>query len=510
MNSADKMMDKFAANNGIAPPVDRREWPDLADQPLPDFPLDALPDDFNAYCRAVGKSLQAPEGMVAAFGIGVVSAAIVGRVKIFPKQDERSTYSEAGQLFVFCEGESGERKSPVLKQVMQPLAEYLLDRRKETKQKNRHSVNKIEILKKQLAREKNAEKAATIADEIDEITETLIPDPENIVGDVTVEGLAQVMRAHDGRGIVLDSEANFLNVLTGKSYQRNGGAVNIDCVLKGYGDESYGGDRVATGAWDMPRVSLAVCLGVQPELLADFCQAHDIKSRGLQGRGLYFRNESKIGTRTSRGGTLAPHHMEWWAKTIRRIADAARSQQALSIGFDPYAETAYRAFCDAIEPRMKTDLCGPMAEWSGKLCGNTVRLAAIFALIDGNDQVTRRNWDAAETIMQKYLIPCARSLFVGDDPYLSEEAKALLPDIRELDSFKEGDIWRSKARYRFREARDVYTSVLTNLEQRGYIRKAIPKEVKNTRGLKPGPVWEVNPCLHKKTVLTFANEVTLE
>lgn len=475
-------------------------WPEMPfeAQPLPTFPVDALPDSMADMVMALSRAQQAPADMVVAFALAVASAAIVGRVAIHPKANERSHYKESGQLFVFCEGLSGERKTPVLSFLKRPLEVVLQEQRDETKRKNRHAVNKVEALKKQLNREKNPEKAATIADEIDELTEGLLPDPEMIMGDATAEGVAQAMSEHDGRAIILDSEANFLNVLIGKSYQREGGAVNIDAILKGYDDDSYSGNRIGRGSWNIPRASLSIGLGVQPKLLRRFVEDETSQDRGLQARGLYFRPASMIGERTDEGGELASSVTQWWYQTVRRIAGQVRTENGpLELAFDDDAETAYRRFFLEIEKRLNGDLCGPMLAWACKLVGNTVRLAAILSLLDGQEKVTLPMWNAAEAITQQYLIPCARSLFGGEDPFITEDARKLLPHIHKLYEFTQAELWRDKGRYFFKQDKQAFEGAIFSLRDRGYIRER-PTAATPKQGRPASVVWEVNPSIHRK------------
>lgn len=474
-------------------------WPEMPfeAQPIPAFPVDALPNNMADMVKALAKAQQVSVDMVVAFALAVASAVVVGRVAIHPKSDE-SHYREAGQLWIFCEGLSGERKTPVLSFLKRPLEAYLQEQRDETKKKNRHAVNKIEALKKQQAREKTPEKAASIADEIDELTESLLPEPEMLMGDVTVEGVAQAMTEHDGREIIIDSEANFLNVLIGKSYQREGGAVNIDVILKGFDDDNYAGNRIGRGSWNLKRASLSIGLGVQPKLLRRFVEDETSHDRGLQARGLFFRPESMIGERTDKGGEIPDQVRQWWYQTVRRIAGQVRAENGpLELDFEDGAETAYRRFYNEIEKRLPGDLCGPMQSWACKLVGNTVRLAAILSLLDGQDKVTRSMWDAAEAIMQQYLIPCARSLFGGEDPFISEDARKLLPHIRKLDEFTQAELWRDKGRYIFSKQDKAFTDAVFSLRDRGYIREK-PTAAKPKQGRPPSVVWEVNPSIHRK------------
>ncbi len=167
--------------------------------------------------------------------------------------------------------------------------------------------------------------------------------------------------------------------------------------------------------------------------------------------------------------------------------------------FDSYAEAAYRTFWTRIEGRLAGDMGGAIQSWGSKLAGNTVRLAAILALLEGEETVTRKYWDSAETIAEGYLIPCAVGLFLDDDPYISEDARKVRDKIRNLNRFKASELYRDKIRH-IHMTNDSFMTALDNLTRQGYIRKAAQQPAYCGRGPKPSTVYEVNPQLHKKAI----------
>ena len=446
------------------------EWKELPDgtKGLPDFPTQALPIDLQLLIRSIAKAHQVSEGMAAAFALGVASAAIVGRVVIQPKAGNPG-YTEPGQIYVLCQGESGERKTPVLRALKAPLEKWLEEQRAAVKVSNRHIVNEIEATKMAVKREKDPAKVAKLLDEADNLAAMLQKEPEFLQQDMTAESVSKAMDEHDGRTVVLADEADFLSVLTGSAYSRDGMDVNLGAILSGYTNEGFHGQRVGRGEWHISRASLAICLGVQPGLLRKFMNDSSGADRGLHARFLYFLPESMIG------------------------------RASASYLLDTYAEAAYRAFFSRIEARLGGDLGGDMKSWGGKLVGNTVRLAGILALLDGAEEVGRSHWDGAETIAENYLIPCALRLYRGDDPSLSENERKLLSIIRDLDTFNESDFWRKKGRYCHMRLEE-YCQTLLELHRDGYIRQSAQQPEYYGSGRKPSPLWEVNPALHRQKV----------
>lgn len=476
----------------------KNDWPELPDgvRVLPDFPTDCLPDDLALLCHSLASAYQAPEGLVVAFALGVASAAIVGRVEIQPKERE-PYYREAGQIYVLVEGASGERKTPVLNALKAPLEAWLDERREIIQAENADNLRRIKALEREAAHKADADKITELEKEADELKRSLKPEPEYMLADLTMEAVAQAMEDHQGRAAVVFDEADFLSVLSGKQYQRYGATVNLLPALSGYTNSSLHGKRVGRGEWHIARASLAVCLGVQPKLLRDFMEDAGGIDRGLHARFLYFLPESKIGTRSSAGGTLPSSIMGWWTSTLNRLAGIAREGEPMLLKFDSFAEAAYRSYFERIEKRLVGDMGGALQSWGSKLAGNTVRLAGLLALIDGAETVGRSHWDSAETIAEQYLIPCAAGLFLGADPCLSEDARKVLERIKTLVQFVQAEIYRDKIRH-LPMSNDTFLNVLDCLSQQGYIRKAAQQPPYYGSGRKPSTLWEVNPALHKQ------------
>ena len=97
------------ANNGGQKTDDWAELPSGA-RALPDFPAGALPDDLALLVRTMAGAIQAPEGLVAAFAIGVASAAIVGRVEVQPNARSHSTTKRRSSISCAREPAASEKR----------------------------------------------------------------------------------------------------------------------------------------------------------------------------------------------------------------------------------------------------------------------------------------------------------------------------------------------------------------------------------------------------------------
>lgn len=498
--------EKQAIGGNDASGKDALAWGEISERAkaLPAFPVDALPDKAAELCLAVAEAYQVPIDMSACFMLGVASAAMVGRVSIQPIR-RNPGYKEPGQVFFLCEGVSGSGKTPVLTFYKTGLEADLDKRRSEIRQYNKAIDREIAAYNKDIAKTRNHAEMVALQEKRDKLEEGKKPEPEYIQSDVTPESIVLSMDEHEGRAIVLHDEADFLNVLTGKSYTKEGQAVNLSAILNGYNNSSVHGKRINRGEWHIKRASLAICLGVQPGLLRSFMANAAGLDRGLHARFLYFLPKSLIGTRKSDATPVPAGLVEWWTKTVERLANLRID----ALPFDAYAEAAYHAWYDSVEPRLDADLGGALQAWAGKLRGNTVRLAGVLALLDGQEAVLRRHWDAAQAMAENYFIPHARAAFGGDDYMLTDDARALLPKIRKMTDFKQSEFWQKYGRYILGgECKDAYEAALGVLSQRGYIRMAAQSEEGSAGGgRKPSPVWEVNPALLDRPQRAIYQEV---
>jgi hypothetical protein len=81
------------------------------------FPVDAFPQIIRNAIYEVEQHTQAPQGLIAASALGVISLACQNRIDVCRLTNLRSPVS----LFLLTLAESGERKSTVDKMLMKPL-----------------------------------------------------------------------------------------------------------------------------------------------------------------------------------------------------------------------------------------------------------------------------------------------------------------------------------------------------------------------------------------------------
>lgn len=496
MNNKDVLM--AFEEKEVAPPQETRaQWPELPQERPPLFPTMLLPEDCAALVEAFAASVPVPVDYAACALLGAVSAALVGRVEVQPRMGHR----EPIQLFQCMGGPSGTSKSSAMKAFIAPLEEYLMMQNKAVRERNQEKDHRRELLASEAKkRGLSLEERLQMRKRVDEIEDE--PEFEAIQSDTTPEALAVYMKRQGGRAIIHTDEGSFINILAGATYGKQGGAANIDTVLKGWEGGSVNIARVTGESFFLKRADLSITVGMQPGLITRMTGHADLADRGFPQRLLYYLPETLIGVDLVHLPPYPVEALKQWAKHLQRLAGVHRDQ----MGLLPLTRGAVRLYDEHrqdMHNRLTGDLGGNEAlqAWARKAHGETARLAGMLALLEDPDafNVEECHVRAAVALMNSYYIPHAKRAF-GGGPSLSAPARALLEKLRTVEEFNQSEMHRSlkgQERYQGDEGKQTFTQVLAELGMHGYIRcKTLEK--KEGRGRPPSPVWEVHPAIHQK------------
>jgi cell division protein FtsL len=328
---------------------------------------------------------------------------------------------------------SGERKSSTVSAMSAPIFTYQTERQRELLPAHaKHEAERegleedyrraLQDRKQTMDKEKRREAIERAAAAKLKIAE-LKPPPAAcfIAQDVTPEGLTRLMSETGGFAAIVDSEGgDIFESMIGR-YGKDSASPNIGAYLKGYDGEPVISIRASKERQPAPieRASLSIVAATQPATIATLGKRSELRDRGLVARMLFgFCLDSRVGSRS-------PFEPAPDAAVKRRYEDAITAALRIERLPTPYtveigkeAQHELDRLHHEIEPRLAPG--GDLAEtpeWSQKLKGKLLRIAALLHLFD---RIHDRNpWETPVTgdVMQRagrllpYFIAHARRAF---------------------------------------------------------------------------------------------------
>ncbi|MGI8838909.1 MAG: DUF3987 domain-containing protein [Pyrinomonadaceae bacterium] len=478
---------------------------------LPEFPFSELPEVIQPFVRGLARETQTALDLTAVLAIAVSAGAIGGHVRV----QARKGWDEPTNIYALVVLGPGNRKSAAFSEVCEPLEEVERDlvaaKRDEIARaasEYRMLESRKEKLEKQAAQTDNFEerrsKAAEAIAVAQQLASAIVPvTPRLIVSDVTVETLATLLTAHEGRMCLLSAEGDLFDSVAGRY---SNGTPNFDVILKGHCGDTLRVDRRGRSEY-VQHPALTIGLTVQPDVIRGLVERPSFRARGLLGRFLYSLPPSTIGRRQIAPEPLSDQDRQSFRRTVKALAqiepltdhNARPVPRMLYLTAD--ANNLLKEFERELEPKLADDSeLGTMADWAGKLSGAVLRLAAILWLIDNAEKLTP--WPdkiSVETMnsaieIGRYLTGHARAAFaeMGADEQL-ENAKRLLRWIERTETPK---FTRREAhqahRARFKTV-DEIDPALDLLESHNYIRPQIDRNQERRPGRKASQAYDVNP-----------------
>lgn len=463
----------------------------LQEYACPAFPLDALPQLFQAFAQAIAEHFQVSADMPALELLAAVATACAGKVEIEPYPGWR----EQIQTFTMIVLESGERKSPVFKLAYNPMVAWESEKAKAMAGDVAANQSKKRLLQKkqQKAEEKGDEAAAdTYSRELAEFQE--ITAPRLLADDITVEALASRMAGNHGACSIWSSEGGLLSILGGR-YSKDQ-APNIDLILKAFSSDMAMVDRVGRPTEIIRSPALTIMLAVQPDVLQQLMKNEAFMNRGLCGRFLYSLPESMVGHRKIHSSPIPDGLKAEYARIIRYLLDQPYPEEKHVLKLDEEALQIFDQWCEEIEPKL-ADVWKNAGGWASKLAGLTLRMAGQIHM------AACRSWDvpiSARTMkaavkLGRYAVEHALAAFgtcAADEATVL--AKRVLKAIKEkhLIDFSKREIMRI---VRGPTGKDM-EHALAVLDDYGYICKdVLEREEPAGRGAPAGVRWIVNPAV---------------
>lgn len=404
----------------------KREWPEpdplnAPDDPLP-YPVEALPSGIQEAVQEVQTFSQAPPAMVASCALSALSLAAQGLADV--KRDERLEGPTG--LFFLILADSGERKSTVDKFFTESLS------RKERIEKEKAAP----IIKEYMAAKEawEAEKAGIVAkiqqltksgeetgewkDKLVELEKSEPVGPKVIrllYQDATPEALAWGLAHNWPSSAVISSEAGI--VLGGHAMGKDSLVRNLSLLNQLWDGSPVHIDRRTGPSYTLQGCRLTVGLATQPATLTTFFEQSKGLARGtgFMARFLMTWPESTQGTRfykevPKEWTSLTRFHdrlSELLAATPEPNGENGLRPKMLS--FDREGRGEWVRIYDEIERDLGRD--GDLAELrdiASKAADNIARIAALFAVYAGREQITKEEVGRATLIVTWHLYEARR------------------------------------------------------------------------------------------------------
>ena len=456
---------------------------------LPEFPIDALPLPIADYAVALAEHTQTPVDMAGTCGLAVAALATQSKYAV----EAKPGWNEPMNLFQLCIMPPSERKSAVENGMLMPVNGY------EAEYNSRHAaefemsqVRKRMLERRQKALEEQVSKGKAEMSELERVVKDLSEFREKkplklYADDITTEKLVSLMGESGGWAAVISTEG-----------------VNIDVLLKGFSGDPIRVDRIGRTSECIMNPALTMFLMVQPSVLSGLMQNKTFRGRGLTARFLYSMPTSFVGRRRYRTEPIPDEVYRRYEARIRNMLQEEYPKEPERITLSEEADKMIEAFAEELEPRLK-DEYADIADWAGKLIGNTHRIAGLLcrASVDRFEEffeereplvISAENMGNAIRLARYFLehAKAAYSLMGADDT--AKQCQYVLAAVKDngLMGFKRRDIMRLCRS--FKKAEELQP-VLDHLIDYGYIAPD-GKTVWSGKGRPPAQMYLVNPKIY--------------
>lgn len=505
----------YGNSGGHAQPEDdARPWAPQEEsafgRALPPFPLHVLPRWLRHFVEGLAAQIQVPPDMPGMLVLAAVATAMAKRVRVCP----RLGWYEPVNVYVVACMESANRKSAVVKAIVDPIMEFearIQETRKEERaaaeNRRRLAEEELKAAQQEVRKAKPAEKASLEArcDELaKELARVRVPaDFELISDDSTPEKVAQDLAAHGGRLAIISAEGNIFDIMGGLY---NDSQPNINVFLKAHAGDLLKVRRLGREPDYAQSPALTMGVTVQPEVIRGLIAKPTFRGRGLLGRFLYTIPGSLVGRRQVGAPAMAPAVAATYKANMMRLlarghAEGEMATDAEVIGYDAEAQDLLQRFERWLEPHLAAGAeLGYMQDWAGKLAGAVVRISGLLHVAERMDdeapwgRTVSRDTAARAITLAAYLIEHAEATYdeMGSNAVL-DGARIIVEWARRKDAraFSRRELQQALKRY-FRNAKDLDASLKVMCEEQ-ILRTCQPKTPAGP-GRKPGPWYEINPA----------------
>lgn len=450
--------------------------------------------------------------MVAPAVITVGALGVQKKYCIHPQPD----WYEPGNLYMIIVADPSERKSPAMKEIMNPVFGYERSENERLAQDIALYETKKKVLEGKIAnitksassvsKKKTEDKyldmgdLVTLQQELNELEE--VAPVRLVVDDVTMEVLGKIMEQNKERIGIISTEGGIFNMLAGRYSDK----TVIDLVLKGYSGDRFAQDRMHRNGQTLDHPLITMLLYVQPKIIQEIMENDEFVGRGLNARFMYSIPPSTIGGRKYRVKKISEFDRVDYSDVIRRLFAIPVPDKPKAIELDDNADRLAESFFYEIESMMK-EAQPEFRAWLGKLHGTTMRIALVLhcmKYIEESEHYKITGEIMANAIeMGRYFKAHAEEVYNSmglSDPPEIRDAKYILKRIDSMGKteFKLRDLQRLCMDRKGMEKKEDMIPGLVCLIEHGYIRiqkSSIYDKTDKTdkKGGRPSEIVYVNP-----------------
>lgn len=356
---------------------DRAEWDTpipFGKSELPPFPVKCLPKEIRDFVAALSETMQTPPEMAGVLSLGVLATALQRRYTVQVRPD----WTEPLNLFTVVVAPPAERKSPVLKQMTEPIQAY--ERRRQLADSARIAENQAErrALQNRLSAAEKAAKDGNM-EEVRYLAAKLDAFPTEyplrlLVDDTTPEMLVELMEQQKGSITVCSAEGGVFKTMRGR-YDK--GAATLDPYLKGHAGDLLVIDRIGRKGNRVEHPRMTTLLAIQPEVLSGLMENEEFRGVGLCGRFLYALCSSDIGSRKTDPDPIPETVRTAYHDFVTKLLENGMKEEPAVLRFSEGASSLRSAYQWKVEKKLGGEWAD-MTDWAGKLTGAVCRIAALI------------------------------------------------------------------------------------------------------------------------------------
>lgn len=449
---------------------------------LPEFPIEALPEPIRTLSQEISASLQVPVDLPGLLALSAISLFAAGRYEVTPKPD----WVEPLNIYMACILPAAKKKSQVFKIISEPILQIereLVQDSRELVERNRSDFAILEMKKKDL--EKKTAKNSNSRLDLNEVLREManfrhIYEPTLLASDVTPEAVSKLLCQNDAKLGIFSSEGGIFATFAGR-YQDNK-PVN-DVFLKAHIGDTIRVNRVGRPSEHIEKPAITMALTIQPTIIEHLGHKRLLEDSGMLGRFLYSMpvcDQEVVFDTTPISDEIK--------RAYDQLLNTLHNNPNLRILRMPLTDSAvklFEPFYMEIHQRLQGGDLACIASWAGKLCGHTLRIAALFELVERASacsltesmMVSEKNVQGAIEL-SRYFIPHAKRTFkqMGQNALLSVADRIVQWILRtQVTSFSQRDVYEAI------KGLSVVTTVMDVIEplellkEYGYIKSAEPK-----------------------------------